>query len=77
MLDLTERLPLLQVSVNREVFHVGTVVYDEHHSSAVIAGIVLGIVAVLALAAVFALLAMFHLKKTKPGEAFLCSTAII
>uniref|UniRef100_A0A3P8SVI1 Macrophage-stimulating protein receptor n=1 Tax=Amphiprion percula TaxID=161767 RepID=A0A3P8SVI1_AMPPE len=59
----SEGLPV-KVSVNREVYNVGTVVYDDS-SNTVIAGIVLGIIAALVVGAGLALLVMIHLRKKK------------
>ncbi|XP_008284398.1 macrophage-stimulating protein receptor-like isoform X2 [Stegastes partitus] len=59
----SEGLPV-RVSVNREVYDVGTVAYDDSNNT-VIAGIVLGIIAALVVGAGLALLVMIHLRKKK------------
>ncbi|KAM7402240.1 hypothetical protein PAMP_017499 [Pampus punctatissimus] len=55
----------VEVSVNGDVFDVGTVVNDESNYKAVIAGIVLGILAALVAGAGLALIVMVHLRKKK------------
>lgn len=59
-----EGLPV-KVSVNGEIYGVGTVVNDDNNNDTVIAGIVLGIIAALALGAGLALIVMMHLRKKK------------
>lgn len=60
----SEGLPV-KVSVNGEVHNVGKVINDDNNNDTVIAGIVLGIFAALALGAGLALIVMFHLRKKK------------
>ncbi|XP_068172194.1 macrophage-stimulating protein receptor [Antennarius striatus] len=60
----SEGLPV-KVSVNGEVYDVGTVMNDDSNNSTVIAGIVLGIIAALAVGAGLALIVMIHLRKKK------------
>lgn len=60
----SEGLPV-RVSVNGEVYNVGTVVNDDSNNSTVIAGIVLGIIAALVVGACLALVVMMHLRKKK------------
>ncbi|XP_074529741.1 macrophage-stimulating protein receptor-like [Halichoeres trimaculatus] len=58
----------VKVSVNGEVYDVGTVVnYDTNHATT-IAGIVLGILAALVIGAASALAVMVHLKKKKRAD---------
>uniref|UniRef100_A0A8C6UIT3 receptor protein-tyrosine kinase n=1 Tax=Neogobius melanostomus TaxID=47308 RepID=A0A8C6UIT3_9GOBI len=63
----TEGLPV-NVFVNGEAFDVGTVLISEGNNSTVIAGVVLGIVAALAMGAGLALAVMIHLRKKKRGN---------
>ncbi|XP_053172389.1 macrophage-stimulating protein receptor-like isoform X1 [Scomber japonicus] len=60
----SEGLPV-KVSVNGDVFDVGTVIPDEYNYNTVIVGIVLGILAALVAGAGLALLVMIHLRKKK------------
>ncbi|XP_031723364.1 macrophage-stimulating protein receptor-like [Anarrhichthys ocellatus] len=60
----SEGLPV-EVSVNGEVYGVGTVVNDDSNNNTVIAGIVVGILAALVVGAGLALLVMIHLRKKK------------
>ncbi|XP_070758264.1 macrophage-stimulating protein receptor-like [Enoplosus armatus] len=55
----------VRVSVNGEVYDVGTVANDDSNNNTVIAGIVLGIIAALVVGAGLALLVMIHLRKKK------------
>ncbi|XP_041836217.1 macrophage-stimulating protein receptor-like [Melanotaenia boesemani] len=55
----------VRVSVNGEVYDVGTVVVDNSNNSSVIAGIVLGVIAALVVGAGLALIVMIHLRKKK------------
>uniref|UniRef100_A0A7N6AKA0 receptor protein-tyrosine kinase n=1 Tax=Anabas testudineus TaxID=64144 RepID=A0A7N6AKA0_ANATE len=59
----SEGLPV-RVSVNKRVYNVGRVVYNNNHHT-VIVGIVLGIIAALVVGAGLALLAMMNIKKKK------------
>uniref|UniRef100_A0A8C6UA29 receptor protein-tyrosine kinase n=1 Tax=Neogobius melanostomus TaxID=47308 RepID=A0A8C6UA29_9GOBI len=63
----TEGLPV-NVFVNGEAFDVGTVLISEGNNSTVIAGVVLGIVAALAMGAGLALAVMIHLRKKKRAK---------
>lgn len=63
--------PPLQVSVNRDIYDVGTVVKDESNHTTVIVGIVLGIIAALVAGAGLAFIVMVHLKKKKRGREIL------
>lgn len=56
------------MSVNGEVYNVGTVVNDDTNNSTVIVGIVLGIIAALVVGAGLALIVMIHLRKKKRGK---------
>ncbi|KAM9362010.1 macrophage-stimulating protein receptor-like [Symphorus nematophorus] len=60
----SEGLPV-KVSVNREVYNVGTVVNDDSDHTTTIVGIILGILAALVVGAGLALIVMFHLRKKK------------
>ncbi|XP_042363182.1 macrophage-stimulating protein receptor-like isoform X2 [Plectropomus leopardus] len=60
----SEGLPV-KVSVNGEIYDVGTVVNDDNNNSTIIAGIVLGIIAALVVGAGLALMVMIHLRKKK------------
>lgn len=62
----SEGLPV-KVSVNDEVYDVGTVAFDDSSNKSVIAGIVLGIIAALVLGAALALIVMNHLRKKRRG----------
>ncbi|KAM8917498.1 macrophage-stimulating protein receptor-like isoform 2-T2 [Spinachia spinachia] len=59
-----EGLPV-EVSVNGQVYAVGTVVNDDGNNNTVIAGIVVGIIAATALGAGVALAVMIHLRKKR------------
>lgn len=60
----SEGLPV-RVTVNGEVYDVGTVMNDDSRYNTVIAGIVLGIIAALVVGAGLALIVMIHLRKKK------------
>ncbi|KAM7006557.1 macrophage-stimulating protein receptor-like [Tautogolabrus adspersus] len=64
MIIPNEGLPV-RVSVNGDVYDVGTVVNHDTNQATVIAGIVLGILAALVAGAGLALVVMMHLKKKK------------
>lgn len=60
-----ELSPLFQVSVNGDVYNVGTIVYSRNNF---IVGIVIGILAALALGAVLAYAVMTNLRKRNKGK---------
>ncbi|XP_071374032.1 macrophage-stimulating protein receptor [Centroberyx affinis] len=63
----SEGLPV-RVSVNGDVYDVGKVVFVENNNDTVIAGIVLGIIAALALGAALASIVLTHLRKKKKAK---------
>lgn len=63
------------MSVNGEVYDVGTVVNDESNYTTVIVGIALGIIAALVAGAGLALIVMIHLRKKKRGEKTLLASS--
>lgn len=65
------------MSVNGEVYDVGTVVNDESNYTTVIVGIVLGIIAALVAGAGLALIVMIHLRKKKRGEKTLLASSLL
>lgn len=61
----------MKVSVNGDVYDMGTVVNEESSNTTVIVGIVLGIIAALVVGAGLALIVMNHLRKKRMGEKIL------
>lgn len=62
---------LMKVSVNGDVYDMGTVMNEESSNTTVIVGIVMGIIAALVVGAGLTLIVMNHLRKKRMGEKIL------